>query len=124
MPRNGIKNLRPLNTKTKEEQREIARMGGKKSGEVRRKRKTMREELLAILSSGDTQNRISLALVQEALRGNNAGSVTRAYEVIRDTVGEKPVEKVMVAEVDQAIIDEVESIVNDRPKKRRRVPRN
>lgn len=124
MPRDGTKNLIPVTRRSKSEAREISSRGGKKSGESRRKRKTMREELLAILSSGDTQNRISLALVQEALRGNNAGSVTRAYEVIRDTVGEKPVEKVMVAEVDQAIIDEVESIVNDRPKKRRRVPRN
>ena len=124
MPRDGTKNLIPVTRRSKSEAREISSRGGKKSGEVRRKRKTMREELLAILSSGDTQNRISLALVQEALKGNNAGSVTRAYEVIRDTVGEKPVEKVMVAEVDQAIIDEVESIVNDRPKKRRRVPRN
>jgi len=113
MPRNGTKNLKPQNTRTKEEQKKIASMGGKKSGENRRARKTLREELLAILSSGDVQSRMSLALIQEALDGNKSGSVTKAFEVIRDTVGEKPVDKVVVAEVDQSIIDEVERMMND-----------
>ena len=35
----------------------------------------------------------------------------KAFEVVRDTIGERPVEKVMVAEVDQDIIDEVEAMV-------------
>lgn len=113
MPRNGTKNLKPMNKRTKEEQKKIARAGGKRSGEVRRARKTLREELLALLSDGDTQNKISVALIQEALTGNNAGSVTKAFEVIRDTVGEKPVDKVMVAEVDQNVINEVEAMIND-----------
>lgn len=113
MPRGNPKNMRPLNTLSKEEQRKIQSKGGKRSGEVRKARKTLREELLAILSDGDTQKKISLALVKEALDGNNSGSVTKAFEVLRDTIGEKPVEKVVVAEVDQSIIDEVEKIVND-----------
>jgi hypothetical protein len=54
-----------------------------------------------------------VALVNEALKGNNAGSVTKAFEVIRDTIGEKPVDKVMVAEVDQNVINEVEAMMND-----------
>ena len=37
----------------------------------------------------------------------------RAFEVLRDTVGQKPVEKIMVAEVDQTVIDEVERAVLD-----------
>ena len=113
MPRKGSENLIPMNKRTKEEQRRISKMGAEKSRDNRRARKTLREELLALLSDGDTQNKISLALVEEALKGNNAGSVTKAFEVIRDTIGEKPVEKVIVAEVDQSIIDEVEKIVND-----------
>jgi hypothetical protein len=113
MPRNGTKNLKPMNTRSKEEVRKIASKGGKNSGESRRKRKTLREELLALLSDGDVQNKISLALIDEALNGNNAGSVTKAFEVIRDTIGEKPVDKVMVAEVDQNIINEVEAMIND-----------
>ena len=113
MPRNGTKNLKPLNTRSKEEQKKIRSAGGKKSGEVRRARKTLREELLAILSDGDIQAKMSLALVNEALNGNNAGSVTKAFETVRDTIGEKPVDKVIVADVDQNIINEVEAMLND-----------
>lgn len=113
MPRNGTKNLKPMNKRTKEEQKKIASKGGKASGEARRKRKTLREELLALLEDGNTQNQITLALIQEAKSGNNAGSVTKAFEVIRDTIGEKPVDKVMVAEVDQNVINEVEAMMND-----------
>ena len=39
----GKENLIPLNKRTKEEQREIAKMGGKKSGEVRREKKKLSE---------------------------------------------------------------------------------
>lgn len=113
MPRNGTKNLKPLNTRTKEEQKIICSKAGKASGESRRKRKTLRDELLAMLSDGDTQKKISVALIQEATNGNNAGSVTKAFEVIRDTIGEKPVDKVMIAEVDQTVIDEVEAMINN-----------
>lgn len=113
MPRNGTKNLIPLNKRTKEEQKKISQAGAIKSRDNRRARKTLREELLALLSSGDVQNRISLALIQEAMDGNKAGSVTKAFEVVRDTIGEKPVDKVVVAEVDQSIIDEVERMMAD-----------
>lgn len=108
MPRNGTKNLKPLNTRSKEEQKKIRSAGGKKSGEVRRQRKTLREELLALLSDGNTQKDMNLAIIQKALNGD-----TKAYEVVRDTIGEKPVDKVMVAEVDQNIINEVEAMIND-----------
>lgn len=37
-----------------------------------------------------------------------------AREFCRDTVGEKPVERVMVAEVSQDIIDEVEKMVKEK----------
>ena len=63
--------------------------GGKKSVEVRRARKTLKEELLAILSNGNTQERMSLSILEKALGGD-----VRAFEVIRDTIGEKPVEKI------------------------------
>lgn len=39
----GTKNLVPTNERTKEEQREIAQAGGKKSGKVRKERKSMKE---------------------------------------------------------------------------------
>lgn len=81
-------NLIPNSERTPSELREQCRKGGIKSGEVRRARKTLREELLALLSVGDTQEKLSLAQLQKALNGD-----TKAFEVIRDTIGEKPTDK-------------------------------
>ena len=108
MPRGNPQNLKPLNTRSKEDQLKIRSKAGKKSGESRRARKTLREELLALLSTGNTQNQMTVALVDKALMGD-----TKAFEVVRDTIGEKPVDKVMVAEVDQNVINEVEAMLND-----------
>lgn len=79
--------LKPV--RTKEEARERGRRGGIKSGEVRAQRKTLKEELLLLLSQGDTQSKMSLALIQKAMNGD-----TKAFEIIRDSIGEKPVDKV------------------------------
>jgi len=76
-------NLRPVTTK--EEARERGRNGGIASGKARQKRKTLREELLALLEQGDTQKNMTVALLVKALDGD-----IKAFEVIRDTVGEKP----------------------------------
>ncbi len=78
----------PINKRSTDEQREIRKKGGIKSGEVRRARKTLKEELLLLLESGNTQNKISLALIKKAIKGD-----IKAFEVIRDTIGEKPTEK-------------------------------
>lgn len=83
-------NLKPV--RTKNEARERGKKGGIKSGEVRRARKTLKEELLALLSEGETQKSISVALIQEAKEGN-----TKAYEIIRDTIDEKPKENIRVS---------------------------
>ena len=96
----GKDNLRPVSST--EEARERGRKGGLASGEARRKRKTLKEELLLMLSDGDIQEKISIALINEAINGNNAGSVTKAFEVIRDTIGERPVEKVQAT---QTVVD-------------------
>ena len=81
-------NLIPFNKRTEEEQREIAKKGGKASAKARQERKALKDELLLLLSKGDTQQKVSLALIQQALDGN-----TKAFEVIRDTIGEKPREE-------------------------------
>lgn len=77
---------------TSEKAREVGRLGGIASGESKRRKKTLRDELIALLEQGDTQSRVSLALVTEAIIGNSSGSVARAFETIRDTIGEKPTE--------------------------------
>ena len=90
--------------------------GGKASAESRKRKKLLREcidELLAkeYTSEGKTltgSEALAVTLMKKAMKGD-----VKAFEVLRDTAGEKPVEKVMVAEVEQSIIDEVEKIVND-----------
>jgi hypothetical protein len=82
-------NLIPFNERTKNEQRNIATMGGIASGESRRKRKQLRDDLINLLETKDTQNRICLELIAKALDGD-----IKAFEVIRDTIGEKPKEQV------------------------------
>ena len=37
----------------------------------------------------------------------------KAFETIRSTVGQDPVQKLVIAEVDQSVIDEVERAVLD-----------
>ena len=94
---------------------EELRKGGQKSGEARRRKKLLRECLEELLEkeitdkSGKTMTgaeAMAVKIFQQALQGN-----LKAFEVVRDTAGQKPVEKVMVAEVEQAVIDEVENIV-------------
>ena len=88
-------NLKPMNKRTKSEQREIAQKAGIKSGEKRRERKKLLRELLELaLQETDTksgqQNDISItaALIKKAAKGD-----VNAYLAIRDTLGEKPIDK-------------------------------
>lgn len=110
-PVNGVPLPMGREFKVGEEQREIARRGGKKSGEVRRARKTLREELLALLSQEikdengnpvNTQVAMSTSLIKEAIDGN-----TKAFELVRDTIGEKPVDKVEQVNIDMEYKDSV-----------------
>lgn len=82
-------NTKNLKVPTSEEARKNGKKGGIASGKARAERKALKEELLLLLSEGNTQKKISLSLIQQALDGN-----TKAFEVIRDTIGEKPIEKV------------------------------
>lgn len=84
----NMNNLIPNSKRSPEEVRENGRKGGIKSGETRRKRKTLREELLALLETEQYQKKISLSLIKQAVDGN-----TKAFEVIRDSIGEKPSDK-------------------------------
>lgn len=91
--------------------------GGKASAEARRKKRDLRAALEVLLErevadgNGNTitgAQALTARLYKEALKGN-----VKAFEVLRDTVGQKPVERVMFAEVDQTVIDEVERAVLD-----------
>lgn len=80
-------NLKPI--KTTERARELQEKAAQKQRENIARRKTLKETLLMMLEEGNMQDNITLALLQKALCGD-----TKAYEVIRDTVGEKPTDKI------------------------------
>lgn len=104
-------------SRTTEEQREIARQGGIASGRARAEKRDLRKALELLLEQTYTDKKgvtrtgaqaITEKLFSEVMKGN-----VKAFEVLRDTVGQKPIEKVMIAEVDQDVIDEVERAVID-----------
>lgn len=97
--------------KSGEEAVENGRKGGIASGESKRRRKTLKEELLLMLEDETIQQSITAALIREATEGNNAGSVRGAFETIRDTIGEKPTEKVEM-KTDMNIMQSAERLRN------------
>lgn len=97
-------NLIPFNELTEKEQRELAKKGGIASGKARKEKKLLKDELAILMETinkdGKTyQELISTALVKEALKGN-----TKAYEIIRDTMGQKPIEVQQI--IDKPIIED------------------
>jgi hypothetical protein len=85
---------------TPKQRRENASKAGKASGEARRKKKLLRECLEILLEKEMTDKKgetmtgaeaLSAKLFKEAMKGN-----VKAFEVLRDTAGQKPVEKVQM----------------------------
>lgn len=106
-------NLRPF---TSDQSREAAKKNGSKGGKAtaqkNKERKTFREGLLLLLNeplkdkagnptTNTTQDAIIAALVKRAANGD-----TRAFEMIRDTIGEKPVQDVKVSTGDFSALDD------------------
>lgn len=95
---------------------EEASRGGKASAEARRRKRDLRQALEMLLEkdfkdkSGNVATGaevITAKLFEQATKGN-----VKAFETIRATVGQDPVQKVMMTEVTQDVIDEVEAMVN------------
>ena len=127
-------NLIPWNRRTESEQREYAKKGGQKSGEVRRQRKAMKEqaELLLALpfniidkqgnelkkilenlgideNNIDNQMAMIVALWRTAL-GNGRNQV-KAVQELRDIIGEKAEKEATVQRVE---------IINDLPQEEKK----
>ena len=92
------------------------RKGGKKSGEARRAKKSIREAMRVLMDAdlmgkdGKTMTgteAMAAKAFQAALKGD-----WKAWELVRDTAGQKPVDKIMVADVEPSVIAEVEAMVN------------
>lgn len=101
----GIENLKPFETLTEEQQRKIRSKGGKRSAEIKKERKKLKEELLLLLSENDNNRKMSLAILKKALKGN-----IKAFEIIRDTIGEKPKEQIESTNIEMSYEDYIKKI--------------
>lgn len=105
----SLANLKPVTSRTPEEQREISRLGGIARGKQRREQRTMREQAQSYLQALMSQEQakeylgerdaeklsaedltvqgIMIAkMAQEAMKNGNA----KAAEFVRDTSGQRP----------------------------------
>lgn len=117
----GWKNLKPIpfNTMEEEKRREICRKGAEAVNKLHGEKKTARESLTRILSlradSGilaaadvpeeliqklkrDNPNATLYDLIQLVAVGRALGGNMKSYELIRDTAGDKPIDRVEVSD--------------------------
>lgn len=96
--------------------------GGISSGKSRREKAAFRDCFNAILDedggkyNGETVSKkqlIAIKALKYLLDSNDlsAHEFARMFEVVRDTVGEKPIDRVQVSDLDQSVIDEVEAVI-------------
>jgi len=109
-------NLIPNSERTPSERRENARKAGIASGKARREKADLRKQLQVFLESEDYKdkhgNKMTGAelMVKVAVKEMSKGN-PKFWELIRDTAGFKPIDKIQVSEIDQSVIDEVEAMV-------------
>lgn len=120
----GKENLVPCNQRSKEEASELGRKGGVASGKARQKKKLMKDLVIEMLNSKiwsdelkakilnvfpemeDEKMQVQTAMIasqiQKAMKGD-----TKAFEVMRDTAGQKPVEQQVIGfdETNKLVID-------------------
>lgn len=109
-------NLIPFNKRSENEARKSGRKGGIASGKARREKADLKKQLQVWLETDVARDKNGNPLtgaelmVQVAAKHMKDGN-PKYWELIRDTAGFKPVDKVMMAEVDQSVVDEVEAMV-------------
>lgn len=110
-------NLIPFNERTVEEQREIAKKGGIASGEARRRKREIKDSLDILLSKAytpttkneekikkdiesmginpeDIDNQMVMAYAMFVTSVSGSKGAVNAFNSIRDTLGEKPTDKI------------------------------
>ena len=105
-------NLKPARSKS--EARERGQKGGQSSGKARRDKKMLKDCLEILMEKKTNIDGVNMtgfeALALSAFEKALAGDV-KAMTFVRDTLGQKPIEKVIIADVEPSVIDEVESMV-------------
>lgn len=121
----SLENLKPFDSTQDREQAKInGRKGGKARQEQLRKRKTIKEALDILLSMPYKDDKdktnlevMTIALFEKALTGD-----TKAFEVIRDSIGEKIADKTEIQQVQKVYVSKeevlevnkhIDDIIND-----------
>jgi hypothetical protein len=94
---------------------ENGRKGGIASGEARREKANLKKQLQIFLEEdiADKHGNVMTGaemMVKVAVKEMSKGN-PKFWELIRDTAGFKPIDKIQVTEIDQQAIDEVEAMV-------------
>ena len=109
-----VENLIPTNKRSKEEARELGRIGGQKSGQVRREKKMLRqlceERLLKKMANGETLQDNLITKAESLVFSNKAklSEILKFFELLRDTSGQKPVDKVAQTDTEGKDIPQIE----------------
>ena len=109
-------NLRKFTSdQSREEATKNGKKGGIASGEARRRKRDLKRAIEILLESDVKDKKtgeqlsgaeaIATAQFRKALKGD-----TKAFEVLRDTAGQKPVEKVEQVNIDGEYLDKVDEL--------------
>ena len=116
-----------LNILTSEEARVYGSMGGKRSVETRSLKKSWRntlvealEETLTVTSKGKSPRKVTkleiacVKLVNDMIdTQTRPAERVRIAELVRDTVGEKPIDKVEMSTISQEDIDDMRKFIDE-----------
>lgn len=113
----GFKNIGEWQkTRTPEQRREQARKANRASTQAKREAKEIKDFLKILLDTKMTTTdgkkmtgaeAMATRAFREAIKGD-----WKAWELVRDTAGQKPADRVVVSDIDPDVISEVEAMVN------------
>ena len=121
------KDLIPFNQRTEEEQKKIASLGGKKSGQVRREQKTYRDMAKAMLSATITDKNILNELKAYGLSETDVKAYTllgmikasgngshNAFDRLMELIGEKEQNQNenVIAKLDK-VLGDIDEVMNN-----------
>lgn len=102
----GKANIENLRTPSTEEAREMQLKSAQKRSQNIKERKLIRAVIEERLGGADLEEIVDNLI-------DRAKYDSKDFEVLQSALGQKPVDKVMVAEIEQSVIDDVERMVND-----------
>ena len=102
----GKVNMQNLRTPSTEEAREMQKKSAEKRSQNIKERKLIRQVIEERLGGADLEEIVDNLI-------DRAKYDSKDFEVLQSALGQKPIDKVMVAEVEQSVIDDVERMVND-----------